>query len=261
MSEPQDRPGELSVRQWEELRAAHTPEAIAHTLDSDIGQSYLRDVVYGSIDGCVTTFAVVSGVVGANLEPRIVLIMGFANLLADGFSMAVSSFLGTRAVSHELRKARETEERHVDQIPDGEVAEIREIFRRKGFEGDLLERVVSVVTGDRELWIRTMLTEEWGLALRQPSAVKAALATFAAFQVAGMVPMLPFVFWVGTPSNQMSQFVVSSVLTASTFFSVGTLRSWFTSGTWWRAGLETLFMGTAAATLAWVVGVLLRDIG
>jgi len=58
-------------------------------------KKYFPDFVFGAIDGTVTTFAVVSGVVGASLSPSIIIILGFANLFADGFSMGVSNYLST----------------------------------------------------------------------------------------------------------------------------------------------------------------------
>jgi VIT1/CCC1 family predicted Fe2+/Mn2+ transporter len=60
-------------------------------------QHYLKDLVYGANDGTITTFAVVSGVAGASLDPRVVVILGVANLLADGFSMGASNFLAIRS--------------------------------------------------------------------------------------------------------------------------------------------------------------------
>jgi vacuolar iron transporter family protein len=59
--------------------------------------TYIKSIVYGGVDGTITTFAVVSSVVGASLPPYIILILGFANLLADGVSMAAGDFLSTRA--------------------------------------------------------------------------------------------------------------------------------------------------------------------
>ena len=73
------------------------------------------------------------------------------------------------------------EESHLDTIPDGEAEEIRQIFQQKGFDGDLLDRVVEVITADRKLWVETMLREEWGLSLVSVSPLKAALVTFTAF--------------------------------------------------------------------------------
>lgn len=242
------------------LKAEHSPAAIADRLAGDPKHVYLRDFVYGSIDGLVTTFAIVSGALGAGLSTSVILILGFVNLVADGFSMAVSNYLGTKADRQVLEKARRIEEHHVDQIPQGEVEEIREIFRQKGFEGELLEQVIGVITADRTLWIDTMLKEEWGLSLHGPSPTRAALVTFAAFVVVGLVPLLPFLFPSQTNGVALAAFGVSSVLTAGAFFAVGTLKSLFAAGQWFRSGSETLLMGGGAALLAWLVGVALRGL-
>src|SRR5262245_30070807 len=162
-----------------QLQADHTPAAIARRLEGQRSQSYLRDFVYGSIDGSITTFAVVAGVIGAGLSTGVIIILGLANLLADGFSMAVGNFLGTRADEQLLARARGIEESHIDVIPRGEVEELRQIFRQKGFEGELLDRIVAVVTANRKLWVDTMLQDEWGLSLSARSAWKAGLVTFA----------------------------------------------------------------------------------
>jgi VIT1/CCC1 family predicted Fe2+/Mn2+ transporter len=248
-------------RRQEQLRAEHAPAAVVQRIEGSPAQNYLRDFVYGSIDGCVTTFAVVSGVIGAELSVSVVVILGFANLFADGFSMAVSNFLGTRAEEQLLRRARRTEEEHIDAIPEGETREIREIFRRKGFEGDLLEQVVDVITADRRLWIETMLQDEWGLSLVRPNPWKAAAVTFFAFVAVGLIPLLPFTLLLNSQVAARSLFVLSSVMTGVAFFAVGALKARFGVEHWLRAGLETLVLGGGAAGVAYVVGVLLRGIG
>jgi len=250
----------MSSSRDRELEAEHSPPAIAQRLAEDPKQGYLRDFVYGSIDGLVTTFAIVSGALGAALSTRVIVILGFVNLIADGFSMAVSNYLGTKADRQSLDRARRIEERHIDEIPHGETEEIREIFRQKGFDGDLLERVVDVITGDRQIWVDTMLKEEWGLSLYGPSPVKAALMTFAAFVLVGLIPVLPFVVPSDADGVPPLLFAVSSVLTAAAFFGIGTLKSIFAAGQWLRSGLETLLMGGGAALLAWLVGTALRGL-
>lgn len=105
----------------------HSPAAIRARLSAGPGHSYLRDWVYGGIDGAVTTFAVVSGVVGAQLAPGVILVLGAANLLGDGFSMAASNFLGTKAEREDFERLATIENRHVDIYPDGEREEVRQI--------------------------------------------------------------------------------------------------------------------------------------
>lgn len=236
-----------------ELEHEHSVEAIAERISS-VKHNYIRDWIYGGIDGAVTTFAVVSGVAGAELSPVIVLILGFANLVADGFSMAASNFLGTRAEHEDYTRLKEIEYRHIRVHPEGEREEVRQIYRDKGFEGDELEKAVALITSDKDRWVQTMLTEEYGLPTEIRSAWKAAFATFMAFVVCGLIPLLPYLFGV------KNSFYVSSVLTGVTFFIIGSVKSRWSTASWLRSGLETFFVGALAAILAYAVGVLLKGI-
>jgi VIT1/CCC1 family predicted Fe2+/Mn2+ transporter len=71
------------------------------------GRRYLPEFVYGGTDGSITTFAVVAGSMGAALSPGIIIILGFANLVADGFSMAISNYLSVKS-QHDLSKGKST---------------------------------------------------------------------------------------------------------------------------------------------------------
>ena len=232
----------------------HTVEAIGERLAAGPRQNYLRDWIYGGIDGSVTTFAIVTGVVGANLSPAVILILGFANLVADGFSMAASNFLGTRAEQDDIRHIEAIEQRHIDLAPEGEREEVRQIFRQKGFEGKDLERVVELITADRHRWVRTMLTEEYGLPQQARSPWLAAMSTFSAFIVCGLVPLLPFLLGAG------KALWLSILLTGAVFFVIGSVKSRWSTVSWWRSGFSTLLVGGTAATLAYAVGIALRDL-
>ena len=232
----------------------HSRSAIADRLARAPTVSYLRDWVYGGIDGAVTTFAVVAGVVGAELSNRVVLILGAANLVADGFSMAASNYSGTKTEHEELARLRAVEERHIEVVPDGEREEIRQIFRAKGFEGDQLEQAVEVITGNRERWVDTMLAEEYGVPKAVRAPLKAAASTFAAFVLCGAIPLLPFLL------QTAGQFEVSVVVTALVFFLIGSTKSHWSPVSWWRSGAETMAIGLGAAALAYVVGALLRSV-
>ena len=236
------------------LEHGHTPRDIAKRLQQGPRISYLRDWVYGGIDGTVTTFAVVAGVVGAELSTNALLILGAANLFADGFSMAAANYSGTKAEIEEYEQVRRMEERHVELAPEGEREEIRQIFEAKGFAGEALDSAVDVITGKRDRWIDTMMTEEHGLPPISRSPVRAALMTFLAFLLCGSIPLLPFVL--GAPASIWA----STVMTGITFFSIGSLRSRWSPAPWWRTGMETFLIGITAAAVAYLVGVILAGL-
>ena len=233
------------------LEHEHTRHAIAERLAAGAEHSYLRDFVYGGIDGAVTTFAVAAGSIGADLSPNIVLILGAANLVADGFSMAASNYLGTRAEFDELNRVREMEARHIRLDPEGEREEVRQIYASKGFHGAELERVVELVTADEERWIDTMRAEEYGLPREVRPPLKAAIMTFVAFGVCGLAPLLPFV------AGYERSFLAASILTSVVFFAIGSIKARWSIVPWWRSGIESLLVGGAAAIMAYAAGVLI----
>jgi len=232
----------------------HSVEAIKERLSAGPRHNYLRDWIYGGIDGSVTTFAVVTGVVGAHLSPAVILILGFANLLADGFSMAAGNFLGTKSEHDDISHLAAIERRHIELTPDGEREEVRQIFAAKGFAGADLERVVELITSDRERWVRTMLTEEYGLPREARSSWWAAAATFSAFVICGLAPLVPFLTRVSQPLR------LSVLITGSVFFIIGSVKSRWSTVPWWRSGLSTLLVGGIAAGLSYAVGVLLKNL-
>jgi len=243
------------------LAAEHTPQAIEQRLADGPPHSYLRDWVYGAIDGTVTTFAVVAGVMGAELSAGVILILGVANLLADGFSMAASNYLGTSAEDEQRQKLRRAEHDHIRLHPHGEREEIRQIFAAKGFEGEDLERAVETITADVDRWVDTMLTDEHGLSLVGPNPFRAAWTTFWAFVVVGAVPLLAFGYRYFDRGLEIDRaFTLSSIMTGAAFFAVGAMKSRFVDQAWWRGGLVTLGVGGLAAVIAYGAGVLLRGI-
>lgn len=233
----------------------HTPDAIRARLARGQGRSYLRDLVYGAVDGAVTTFAVVAGVAGAGLDPPIVVVLGLANLVADGFSMAVGNFLAGRAETQRRHRLQRQEEHHVAVVPAGEREEMRQILAGWHLPGDLREQVLDVITRDRDRWVGLMLQLEHGLPAALPSPARSGAATFAAFVAVGSVPLAPFVADTAGFVTVPSPFGWSAGLTVAAFAAVGAAKGLVVEQRWWRSALETTALGGAAAALAYAVGV------
>lgn len=216
--------------------------------------NYLRDWIYGGKHGSVTTFALVAGVVGANLSPLVIVIVGFANLVANGFSWAASNFLGAKSEHDDINQLATIECRHIELALEGERERVRQIFAGKGFTGDDLERVVELITSDRERWARTVLAEEYALPQTARSPWLASLNTFSAFGICGLAPLIPFLLNVNRPLR------LSILVTGAVFFAIGSARSRWSTVPWWRSGLTTLFVGGFAAGLSYAVGALLKNL-
>ena len=239
------------------LDLEHSPEAVALRLKDSAKPQYVSDAVLGGIDGCVTTFAIVSGAVGAGFPSSVAIVLGFANLFADGFSMGVSNYESIVAQKEFTDAIKRTEEEHIDRVPEGEREEVRQIFQQKGFSGDILEEIVKTISDDRQLWVETMLTEEYGIPKATASPWRSGLTTFAAFLLVGAMPLLPFLI---ASLTMQEQFLISSGIAAVMFFAVGMLKSFLFSMPVFVSGLRTLVTGSAAAGLAYATGYILRTV-
>jgi VIT1/CCC1 family predicted Fe2+/Mn2+ transporter len=240
-----------------DLEDEHRPGRIRERLKKPRGESPLGDFLLGGVDGVITTFAVVAGSAGGRLSMETIIILGLANLIADGFSMGVSNYLGTRSRKEEIVRARADEAWQIDTYPEGERLEVREIFARKGFSGPLLDQAVDVVTADRETWLDTMMEQELKLSEIAARPLRAGLVTFGAFALCGIIPLLPFI--VG-PGAAEPLFMISLALSAITFFLLGATKGLLLSRPPMRAGLQTLLIGGLAAVLAYGAGAVLAEV-
>ncbi len=241
----------------EQVRQMHYNGTVHEKFHRHSVGGYLKDFVYGANDGIITTFAVVAGVAGANLSSQVVLILGFASLLADGFSMAMSNYLGEKSNRDYVAAEQAREEWEVTNLPHEERQEIYKLYERKGFSGALLNQVVNVITANKKLWVNEMMIGEHGLIPNYDykSPWRNAAVTFGSFVVTGLVPLMPYV--VGEGSREIFPYAVAA--TASILFVVGSLRTFITQKNWWISGLEMLVVGAVAAAVAYGVGSLLAS--
>ncbi|MDH3651877.1 MAG: VIT1/CCC1 transporter family protein [Saprospiraceae bacterium] len=222
-------------------------------------QEYLGEFVYGGIDGSVTTFAVVAGSVGAGLESAIIIILGFANLLADGFAMSVGAYLSSKSVQANYEKHRKTEYWEIENMPDVERREVEDIYRSKGFEGALLAQVVDVITAQKDRWVDIMMTEELGMMRETKSPFAIGAVTYFSFILIGLIPLSIYV-WDYLYGFRGDIFLWSCILTSLGFIIIGWFKTYVTETRHIKGILETLALGAIAALVAYFVGDLLEQV-
>jgi VIT1/CCC1 family predicted Fe2+/Mn2+ transporter len=222
---------------------------------------HFDDFIYGSIDGAVTTFAIVAGVVGAGLSPGIILILGFANLFADGFAMASANYQASKAKNEFIEMKRKEEEWEVENLKDQEKEEIREIYRKKGFKDELLDEIVRTITSRKKVWVDTMMKEELGLIEDEKAPLNSSISTFIGFNVIGIIPLIPFIIFIMFDLELNSNtFVYSTIFVIVAFVIVGMIKGKIVKKSMIRSGIYTLIIGGIAAIVAYIVGYGLNSI-
>lgn len=220
------------------------------------GGTYLADVIFAANDGLITTFAVVAGSFGANLPTSVILILGLANLFGDGLAMGCGNYLGNKSEREYQMGQRAKEEWEIKNLRPIEVEEVRQIMAAKGFTGQDLERAVEIITGNRQVWVDLMMTEELGVSTAlSGSPLRHGLATFLSFFSIGLIPLLPFLIKTLPPPPAL----LSLILTALLLFTVGAMRSRLSPTSWVKGGLEMLSVGSFSAAAAYSIGKFLES--
>lgn len=221
--------------------------------------SNLRDIILGGQDGLVNVLGIILGVAVASQDLRIILAAGLAATFAESISMAAVAYTSTRAEQSYYQSELEREKREIKEVPEIEKEEVREIYRKKGFSGKLLEDVVSKITSDENVWLEEMMRFELDLA---PAETKnALLSSFvvgtAAF-IGSLIPLMPF-FFIRELALSISVAVwISLVVSAVTLFVVGAYKAKITVGDWKKSGLEITVIGIASALVGYAIGLLFK---
>ena len=222
--------------------------------DPHHGEFRLSDVILGGQDGLVNVLGVILGVAAATSDVRIVIAAGLAATFAESISMGAVAYTSTLAENDLYHSEREREYRHIHLAPDVEVEEIRDIYRKKGFEGETLEKIVDVITSNPDVWVNVMMSEEFKLTPPEKSkAVNSALLVGFSALVGSFIPLFPFFFW------DVNLSIMLSIITAAlTLFVVGVYKARVTVGKPFRSGLEMAIIGTVSALAGYVVGVIFK---
>ncbi|MGO8997713.1 MAG: VIT1/CCC1 transporter family protein [Polyangiaceae bacterium] len=216
--------------------------------------SALADVILGGQDGLVNVLGVVLGVAAATANARIVLAAGLASTFAGVVSMAAVAYSSRLAESALYESERQREYRHVRAVPTLERSEVRAMYARKGFDGNLLDRIVETITANEDVWVAVMMSEEHKLApIGRRDSLRGALVVGAACLVGSLVPLTPFLV---LPTRAATWLAVISA--ALVLFGVGAYKAHVTVGSPMRNGIEMALIGTASALAGYAVGALMR---
>jgi VIT1/CCC1 family predicted Fe2+/Mn2+ transporter len=228
------------------------PEDLLHHLDHDPHKrsSNLADIILGGQDGLVNVLGVILGVAAAAQDTRLVLAAGLAATFAESVSMGAVAYTSRRAEQDYYESEVAREHRHIAEIPNLEREEVREIYRQKGFKGNLLEQIVDTITASKEVWVKVMLAEEHRLAPPpEGHAVRSAFVVGLAAVVGSLIPLVPFIFLpLGLSMG------VSIIASAMTLFVVGAYKAKTTIGRPTKSGLEMTIIGIASALVGYAVG-------
>jgi VIT1/CCC1 family predicted Fe2+/Mn2+ transporter len=218
---------------------------------------YIRDAVYAASDGIVTTFTIVAGVTGAELSPAVILILGFANVFADGISMAAGSYLGTKSESDHYKGERAREERIFNRSAEDAEHQVKEIFLQNGYTDKDAQALAPLLVKNKEFFLDFTIFYRKGFHETKTSdAINGAIVTLIAFMIAGTLPLLPYI----VIADAGSSFLWATVFTGIAMFLVGSMRTLYSEKKWWKGGLEMFLVAGIAAATAYFIGAFLSNL-
>jgi vacuolar iron transporter family protein len=224
--------------------------------------NYIRDLVFGFGDGVNTSLGIVAGVGGAVIAADVVILAALVGMFTGAKAMAVQNYLAVKSQRQILESEIKREEYEIETMPNQEKQEIEEIYKLKGFEGDELKKIVDKVTSDKDVWLKTMLTEELGLNLEiLGNPLKGAFVMFGSFLLGGILPILPyFVVKAGLMSSIIAIAVAIAISIVSSFV-VGAIKAHIAQMNLIKGGIEMAGLGTGIALVGYGIGAELARVG
>ena len=211
---------------------------------------FLRHAIFGMNDGIVSTLALLAGLIGAYMDKSVIIIAGMAEMFAGAISMSLGTYISTKSQTEFYKREIKRESEDLDKLPKIERSRVRDIYRKKGFEGKELDKIVDKLTSDRELWLDVLVSEELGLKKsKMENALIAGVVMFVAFVFGAFIPLSSFMF---VPTEfALKTAVVSSL---AILFFAGAGKTHFTGRNWFKSGIEMVVVGAVATFAAFYIG-------
>jgi len=237
-------------------KAVHDLKMLAEEKHGRAGSEYVKSMVYGGMDGIVTCFALVAASAGAGLTPQVILMLGFATVLADALSMGVGDYLSEKAEHDYVRSEKKREEWELTNYEEGEKQEMVEIYEKKGMPKEDAIELIEIYSKYPALFVELMLVDELGLMPPDDTVDprKNGLASFCSFLFFGCIPLWFYAGFVGGRYSSTIMFIVACCGTAFATFLLGAFKSRYTVQRWWISGGLMLINGTFISVAAYLTG-------
>lgn len=221
-----------------------------------ISGQFLRDMIFGANDGVVTAIGFLVGLAGSVAQQSIIVIAGALTIVAGAASMALGNYLAVKSQIEFYEQMERIEKWEIENKPEVERDEIREIYTNLGFDKSSVETLTKKVTSDRDLWLRVMMRDELGL-VREESPAIAGILIGVFYLLGGIPPLLPFIFF-----EPVARALVMSIFVAVLVMGlIGCMRWFLNRGSFGRKIAETIIIGLVAAAIGFVAGEVLHFFG
>jgi vacuolar iron transporter family protein len=224
--------------------------------------NYIRDLVFGFGDGVNTSLGIVAGVGGAVIAADVIILAALVGMFTGAKAMAVQNYLAVKSQREILESEIKREEFEIENVPDKEREEIEDIFKSKGFQGFELKRVVDKITSNKEVWLKTMLTEELGLNLDiLGNPLKGALVMFGSFLLGGILPIIPYFLVKSALISSTMALGIAIGISITSSFIIGAIKARMAKKNFIKGGIEMAGLGTGIALVGYGIGSELAKIG
>ncbi|KAI2492649.1 VIT family [Fragilaria crotonensis] len=223
-------------------------------------------MIFGGLDGILTSFAIVAGAAGGNLSSGVVLILGFSNIFADALSMGVGEFLSSKAENEWILSERRREEWELENYPEGEIREMVDLYMEKGMSRQDAESVITTMAKYKDFFVDIMMTQELQLQVPEDDHVtesfREGVIMFCSFAFFGALPLIGYLVFPSAFPNMSEEelFLAACAVTGIVLFFLGSVKSTFCASHWFASGMETLLLGGVCATVAYSIGQFVQGI-
>lgn len=217
----------------------------------------LRDIILGGQDGLVNALGIILGISAATADVRILIATVLAATCAESLSMGAVAYTSALAEKDHYESERKKAQKEIEEEPEMEQEEIRQIYEKKGFNGKVLEEIVDTISSNKKIWLDLMMAEELHLEpINTKDVLKSSVIVTITTAIGHVIPLLPFFFFI-----HQTGLVVSVIISAITLFVVGVYQAITLTGSWWKSGLRMVLIGIGAAFIGYLIATLFHASG